>query len=827
MALVTCASVAFVLLAKPKFVTDQTTKSARILFDSAMPESAKPVVLSFPAYSGKTEFDASLAFKVYSFSNGYPNILQTANANEGLRLELTPEHRLSLVTHYESDKGWKGYPLCDTVPINTWVTMNLRARSGHGIEVWLNTKPVLTERDPKITFSMDKPVLGQGFDESRIWNGAVELFEAKYSKLKVPSFSKRIISTFFLFLGLLLVFALLSACLIRGVKWLRELIHDSNILLIDGFQKLRQNQLVIILGDLLLSLSRILYCLWPYIVIVWIPLLIGIVFLTTKTNIYPDELGYQLVNARVGYDGFFYSAYCGTFPMCTSARAIPMPLAWYPAQFFYWAIYAPVIDMRIFRYIGVFIAVMSMGGAAWLASKAASIKLGKTALVPLFCVSITLMGILPFVAVMSRPETPLALVLAYLIFSPFIAKDCNTPVGKVLILSGTAIALMFFLATHPKAIFFAPVALISVWAIVCRYFGRKWAAAATFVTLLLVLQSYTVFTRSARCPESSRVATIQTAQSMVPSKDTLLHPSPFIKTALLNITGIRHYLTQNLFQRQYPISWFPPVRESDWALAKKINFALSWYFGLLLLLPFGCITMQLFGGKTTIFGENGENLIPMALVFCLLVQSIMQISKHFYEATLIMPAIAYLCVVAFISAPVRERGRSCLRLACSLGIILASFSMLCALIFFSGRVLAGYEGGLMMGNYNHEFVVRNMEGIRQTCGFKSGSSLKHLVLDDLAYMHFKKEYQPYNGAYVAISMYADDPVKSADPVYHLEQLKKFGIDGIIHRCAYMSMVPPWNIKTRRFDDMCCENAADIDSALALSRSKAETAKNAQ
>src|SRR5262249_52886645 len=72
--------------------------------------------------------------KVPSFSNGYPNIFQTAPINSGLRMELSSSGNLGLLVAHKLNQV-QGYSLTDHYPFNEWHAVSVHIDVRHHIQL--------------------------------------------------------------------------------------------------------------------------------------------------------------------------------------------------------------------------------------------------------------------------------------------------------------------------------------------------------------------------------------------------------------------------------------------------------------------------------------------------------------------------------------------------------------------------------------------------------------------------------------------------------------------------------------------------------------------
>ena len=567
-----------------------------------------------------------------------------------------------------------------------------------------------------------------------------------------------------------------------------------------------KDKLLPALRNRLAALGNSLSATWPYAAALLLLLSCALWRLAACAAIYLDEISYQILNARAGYDHFLYS---GLFPMCYSACSISMPWFWRPAKFLYWALYLPVHDFRLFHHIGVAIGLASTGALAWLASLALAKRGVSKALAAGFIVAVCSFGVLPLVLVMNRPESLITICAGWFAFAPFIFRAEHSRKLHIAVVLGSFAVLSLFLGLHPKALLFMPLVLVSLWTLAGNLGGRKASVTACLLALLFAGQSYGVYSRSVRCPESPSLNRINSVQYYMPGPDALSAPTAALKELAGNAGNYMEYINGNIFNPVYMQEWLPHV-PYEWSTTRNImNFLLRAAFNLILFLSAFFLLVQLMRGWRALAQMPG-GLVPLALAISLAGLVAIQTAKHFYEGAVIIPLSAVLLCTAFMTAQ-PEKWWRWMKLVFCASMWLATLSIAFALLAFTGPLQAGYAGyGINLAGYSPKKTVRAVERLKSLSG--PDWNRPHIVTDYWCYLYVKNTFQPYNIDYIIPTLGVESgPGALANPALVFGRLKKLQVSSVLARCSYLKQ---WKVlldNSIRTDDICYIGSQTIET----------------
>jgi hypothetical protein len=179
-----CSLLLFFLLGFTERFEYQVIKTGTITdpgFDSRStdPRSSSVKRFSESVHSSMREVDISFRFRAYSVSE-WSNVLQTADGNAGIRLELANPSSLVLVTSYRNTYGFNGYYLTDSLETNKWYTVRIKAKSGRYLRAYLDGRQVVDVSDQLLNFRVSSIAIGSGYSQSRPLDGAVDGLQFTY-----------------------------------------------------------------------------------------------------------------------------------------------------------------------------------------------------------------------------------------------------------------------------------------------------------------------------------------------------------------------------------------------------------------------------------------------------------------------------------------------------------------------------------------------------------------------------------------------------------------------------------------------------------------------
>lgn len=120
-------------------------------------------------------FNVGFDMKLDSYVD-YDNLFQTAQANAGVRMEVTPHHQLGLVISDGSQCGYVGLVSYPNIQIGRWYSVRVLIDEGKNIDVYVNGKKTLARHDPFISYKISDIVIGTGYSSIRHFHGEIRDF---------------------------------------------------------------------------------------------------------------------------------------------------------------------------------------------------------------------------------------------------------------------------------------------------------------------------------------------------------------------------------------------------------------------------------------------------------------------------------------------------------------------------------------------------------------------------------------------------------------------------------------------------------------------------
>lgn len=103
----------------------------------------------------------------------FGNAFQTAMANTGARLELSPPDTLALVVGSTDKPGYTTYVLTNAFSVNKWHTFHLKINRTNHMLVEVDGVPLMNGRNPSLSYSISNIAIGTGFNDSRPFDGEI------------------------------------------------------------------------------------------------------------------------------------------------------------------------------------------------------------------------------------------------------------------------------------------------------------------------------------------------------------------------------------------------------------------------------------------------------------------------------------------------------------------------------------------------------------------------------------------------------------------------------------------------------------------------------
>lgn len=112
----------------------------------------------------------------------YPNLFQTSNYNEGVRLEFSGD-KAAIIYGCKNSCPPNGYNVVDLTKylnLSRENYINLFISQGKFMKIKVNSSPEITISKPPPNIKYDNILIGTGFDTARGFNGSIQQFHLKF-----------------------------------------------------------------------------------------------------------------------------------------------------------------------------------------------------------------------------------------------------------------------------------------------------------------------------------------------------------------------------------------------------------------------------------------------------------------------------------------------------------------------------------------------------------------------------------------------------------------------------------------------------------------------
>jgi hypothetical protein len=359
--------------------------------------------------------------------------------------------------------------------------------------------------------------------------------------------------------------------------------------------------------------------------------------------IYSDEFEWKLISSRFFLD---QGKLIYLFPACLNSYVADTPLSWYPGRILDGLIYQGTHANALLRYLGLIqyiILIFLFWQIAKIQSKLNSVKSF------LLVVSFFSIGVLPILMIINRPEQPLLLYVTICVYLSVYQthKPCRFLTNSVFVTLLFCVLSNLIITTHPKGIYLLPVVFVAYRQIVKSFVYLFVFLGITFWT---VIQTIHVWSTRTTCSESPWLEELVKSFTLNPVK-IFSEPELFLLQISKNIIRFYTYIQQMLFSTNYQSQWLPSLTASN-----SINYVL-WIINSLCWISIATIfgTVGYRFVKKTFNKVWACNQLGIALIFSVILVTVMQIAKNFYESALILPLL--FLILLFLIHPQDETCR--------------------------------------------------------------------------------------------------------------------------------------------------------------------------
>ena len=218
------------------YETAQTFKKTGLSFDSRSPNRRESLIKEFTQTFDSSEKEIEINFRMKAYSIGeFNNVFQTADANSGIRLELSKPATLALVFGGEKVVG----AILTRELLDKWYSVSIKIDRSGKLKVFLDDAQVVDHVLDPIDYRISHLAIGAGFSVTRPFDGQIQDFSAEYRFLEERS--DGFLYTFYLiflisFAFLITLLALLAARSKGLNRRIKNLSTDIVTVLEDGKQ---------------------------------------------------------------------------------------------------------------------------------------------------------------------------------------------------------------------------------------------------------------------------------------------------------------------------------------------------------------------------------------------------------------------------------------------------------------------------------------------------------------------------------------------------------------------------------------------------------------
>ena len=445
--------------------------------------------------------------------------------------------------------------------------------------------------------------------------------------------------------------------------------------------------------------------------------------------IYSDEIQWRLINARYFLDG---GRLLYLFPACSNGFLNTAPITFYP----YWILnslaYANMSDTRWLRVWGVAVFLFLLIATALLLPKIVPTKYGLLSRIGIV-LSLTSIGVLPFLMSFNRPEEHVLLVVFLAIAIVVLVRSrATSPSAWMTWLLAAAYSFLatLLMAAHIKGLFLMPALLIAAWAAIRRPLPFACVASVASVS---VWETFLLWRDRTNCPESEFLTKILGSLTLSP-KDLGKGLGPFLEAAIQNLKGLPLYWNSIRFLPENQSQWLPKMDYPVTSVERFVNACIP----IVVALGFVLIACGVLASIAAWIRKGRKPSFEIGLAVCLggfvPVMAGYQINKNFYEAGLILPVLGFAAIFSLRALPpTGSAGRLLLIALLVLGIASQASS--------ASRFYRRYGE---WSDYwkNTRQNVASVERLVARCGVPTDGSASRIMMDMTAYSVLWRDREP-------------------------------------------------------------------------------------
>lgn len=485
-------------------------------------------------------------------------------------------------------------------------------------------------------------------------------------------------------------------------------------------------------------------------------------------------------------------------PQCSNGSLYKINFLFYPAAILYFLVYAGLdpIGMRI---SGILVALLWLL-TLWSISREL-IKNNKiSALVFSVLLAFLMMGVLPYIIIVARPEQVIVLYVTILSVLCLYRRKLYIGWRYAVLLVTFFLVCSSFLYIHPKALFFSP---LMVFGAVCITSEKNRLVRLVFIliTACLVYTAFQLWASILTCDIAPAVSAIVKSNTL--SLNILIQsPVSFFMQGVLSIIEAPDKIISHvLFKDLYQSGWLPPVPSTISAYYTVNSYIKELLYLLLVVSHLG--TVIIFVIRAILRQLSAQIWLGLMIVVGELATAFFYKSWNFYSGAQYIP-ISILLVIMWLPAYKERVAPLAIKLVCLLICLFSCFSMtllvsryLPSMIHNSNLIAADIPNQpLSIPIFSAHEQLGVIRELAQQCKV-TGDGSKNLVVDHMSYYAFRNLRTPIHVLYISGWLGGDLTGGK------LEQfLKKLESPGVISRCSYL----PEQLRGRKHAELggyCC------------------------
>ena len=357
--------------------------------------------------------------------------------------------------------------------------------------------------------------------------------------------------------------------------------------------------------------------------------------------LYTDEVQWKALGSRLFLDNFSLNY---LFPACTAGFIQPVPISWWPSRLIDATIYSNAGNPLMIRYIGIATYFAIWAGIGWIIH-----RLWRD--IPLWiCISVALgltsFGMLTPLLVMNRPEQGILVPFLVIVGIYLVSRERTELPGQArswlyCLVLGLLVWLM--LGAHLKSFVLLPIAILAAAAAI----RRRWPMIVfVFASGFAFYENYRLWATRTDCPASPYLEA-QFAYLSLSPKLLLADPARFLSQSLADLERSLAYFG-NAWVRSngYPSHWWPTGPASAFDNISNLAFS-ALALVLICLCLWGAVRYAVrYAVRGWGQAPRPNAAITFWLTLGLLAFMIYQITKNFYETSLVWPLLVLAAIFA-------------------------------------------------------------------------------------------------------------------------------------------------------------------------------------